>query len=305
MKRTDGESHLDYVPRTINAMLNEMQGMSQQQLLNILDDDPCQLYGASLVNDLEELPPRVSLSVSSSNLPAHPELLAQPPAHPKVLSPAVEEEMPPYVPSSAPCSNLPVNPEVLTPGVGEELTPYFPLSAPSSHLPAHPEVLAPPVDKEMPPYVPLSAPCSNLPANPEVLALGVGEELPAGFSQSSPISNLPADLPTYAELQARNRMWTTKVENFEEYSFNKEMEPTKSYNHKSLPIEYFSNLFPDELFEMIVKYTNKYAALKQSKFWTDTNVNEIKAFLAIIILMGIGPQSDIELYWSADPFYKT
>ncbi|CAG5023004.1 unnamed protein product [Parnassius apollo] len=184
------------------------------------------------------------------------------------------------------------------------MTPYVPLSAPSSHLPAHPEVLAPPVDKEMPPYVPLSAPCSNLPANPEVLALGIGEELPAGFSQSSLISNLPADLPTYAELQARNRMWTTKVENFEEYSFNKEMEPTKSYNHKSLPIEYFSNLFPDELFKMIVKYTNKYAALKQSKFWTDTNVNEIKAFLAIIILMGISSQSDIELYWSADPFYK-
>lgn len=43
---------------------------------------------------------------------------------------------------------------------------------------------------------------------------------------------------------------------------------------------------------------------KKNKFWKDTDINEIKGFLAIIILMGINPQSDIELYWSADPFYN-
>lgn len=222
----DEDPYLDYVPKPFDARLNEIQGMSNRQLLQILDDDASQAY--------EESP---------------------------------NEEIPPCITLSAPSQDLP---EMLTPSVDEESACGLFGSLPD--LPAHPEVLTPSVHEAMPPCVRFPAPSFSLPAN--------------------------------AELQVRDRTWTTHVENFNEYNFDKLLEPTKQYSQQSLPIEYFSNLFPDEIIQMIVEYTNKYASMKQSKFWSDTNVKELKAFLAIIILMGINPQSDIELYWSADPFYN-
>lgn len=44
--------------------------------------------------------------------------------------------------------------------------------------------------------------------------------------------------------------------------------------------------------------------MKRSKFWKDTNVPEVKAFLTIVMLMGLNILGDIELYWSSDPFYN-
>lgn len=211
------------------------------------------------------------------------------------------EEVSPCFALSVPSPDFP---EVLAPAVDEEIAPYVPLSAPLPDFHTHPEMLAPAVDEEISPCVPMFAPLPDLPTHPEMLAPAVNEEMAPCITMPGPSSGLPANIPTYAELQARDRTWTTDVENFDELNFGKEIEPTKSYSYQSLPIEYFSNLFPDEIFEMIVEYTNKYAKLKQSKFWSDTHVDEIKAFLAIIILMGINPQSDIELYWSADPFYN-
>ncbi|XP_037303476.1 uncharacterized protein LOC119193826 [Manduca sexta] len=251
--------YTDYVPKSLNARLNDIQGMSNRQLL-LLDGDARQSYEES---PNEEVSPCFALSVPS-------------PDFPEVLAPAVDEEIGPYVPLSAPLPDFHTHPEMFAPAVDEEISPCVPMFAPLPDLPTHPEMLAPAVNEEM-------APCITMPG---------------------PSSGLPANIPTYAELQARDRTWTTDVENFDELNFGKEIEPTKSYSYQSLPIEYFSNLFPDEIFEMIVEYTNKYAKLKQSKFWSDTHVDEIKAFLAIIILMGINPQSDIELYWSADPFYN-
>lgn len=84
----------------------------------------------------------------------------------------------------------------------------------------------------MPPCVRLPAPSSSLPA---------------------PSSSLPANVPTYAEFQVRDR---THIENFNEFNFDKLLEPTKPYSQQSLPIEYFSNLFPDEIIQMVVEYTN-------------------------------------------------
>lgn len=190
---------------------------------------------------------------------------------------------------------------MLTPSIDEESACVLFGSLPD--LPAHPEVLTPAVDEERAPCV-FFAPLPDLPVHPEILTPSVHEAMPPCVRLSTPSFSLPANMPTYAELQGRDRTWTTHVENFNEYNFDKLLEPTKQYSQQSLPIEYFSNLFPDEIIQMIVEYTNKYASMKQSKFWSDTNVKELKEFLAIIILMGINPQSDIELYWSADPFYN-
>lgn len=110
--------------------------------------------------------------------------------------------------------------------------------------------------------------------------------------------------PTYAELQAKQRRWSTKVGYFEDRDVSRHLQPTTKHDNRGTPFDHFMDMFPDELFQLIVENTNKYANIKGSQFWKDVDSNEIKAFLAIVILMGITPQSDIELYWNSDPFYN-
>lgn len=77
-----------------------------------------------------------------------------------------------------------------------------------------------------------------------------------------------------------------------------------SYTHKSQPIEYFSNLFPDEIINTIATESNRYATQKSSKNFQPTSSAEIKAFLGVMIMMGLHPLPDFELYWSSDRFYN-
>lgn len=70
-----------------------------------------------------------------------------------------------------------------------------------------------------------------------------------------------------------------------------------------MPIDYFESIFPSEIYKIIAENTNAYATFMFSLNWTPTNESEIKAYLGIIIMMGLHPLSDVELYWSSDPFY--
>ncbi|CAG4964425.1 unnamed protein product [Parnassius apollo] len=85
-----------------------------------------------------------------------------------------------------------------------------------------------------------------------------------GILHNPEFKKIPEE-PTYVELQSKRREWTTQIENFTTHHFNGELQSTKFYDHKSPPIDYFNNMFPDELFQVIVNNTNKYARLKNSK----------------------------------------
>lgn len=85
-------------------------------------------------------------------------------------------------------------------------------------------------------------------------------------------------------------------------------------------IEYFKLFFTDELLEEIVNESNRYAQDKINKMrplskksmwwtWKDITVVEFKAFLGVIINMGMHPKPDIDDYFSNDwlenqPFFK-
>ena len=82
------------------------------------------------------------------------------------------------------------------------------------------------------------------------------------------------------------------------------------------PTEYgiFSHFFDGEVIDLLVRETNRYAATtienkggmdslsQHSRFrkWKEVQANEMKAFLAIMLLMGIDRRSNYELYWTTE-----
>lgn len=128
-------------------------------------------------------------------------------------------------------------------------------------------------------------------------------------------SNLPVTLPdedpqTSATQRhtGRNRSVPREWKNVREThyipSFDKMAEPRSNYTHKTQPMDVFEKFFPDSVVEIIVAQTNRYALQKNCHSWSDTSTEEIKAYLGVLIMMGLNPLPDMELYWSSDPFYN-
>ena len=67
--------------------------------------------------------------------------------------------------------------------------------------------------------------------------------------------------------------------------------------------EIFDTFFSDKLVSVIVRETNRYAkdCLKKEDTTWETNVNEIRAFIGFIVLMGIEKLRHLYDYWSTSP----
>lgn len=86
--------------------------------------------------------------------------------------------------------------------------------------------------------------------------------------------------------------------------FDKKLQPLTKYSLKTQPVEIFQIFFPESLIKSIAIETNLYASQKNSNNWSDISLEEVKAFLGIMIMMGLSPLPDADLYWSTDPFYN-
>jgi hypothetical protein len=90
------------------------------------------------------------------------------------------------------------------------------------------------------------------------------------------------------------------------YTFTKNAGP-QFHLPDAEPMDYFSLFFNDELLDSIVVETNRYARHKISELqrslrsiwsrWSDVSVPEMKAFLGLIINMGLMPLPDTKDYW--------
>ena len=67
-------------------------------------------------------------------------------------------------------------------------------------------------------------------------------------------------------------------------------------------LELYDRFFTTDVWDLLVTETNRFAALRtqtrHSRPWKDTTVEELKAFIGILILMGIVRLPRLELYWS-------
>ncbi|XP_065653795.1 piggyBac transposable element-derived protein 4-like [Hydra vulgaris] len=76
-------------------------------------------------------------------------------------------------------------------------------------------------------------------------------------------------------------------------------------------LDFFELYFPVELVTLLVEETNWYARQffaanpDNSSIWEETNVAEIKTFIAVILLMGIIYKPKLSMYWSKDELYNT
>lgn len=91
--------------------------------------------------------------------------------------------------------------------------------------------------------------------------------------------------------------------------FSQHVGPTCSLPGTAKPIDYFMLFFDDNLLQLIVDETNLYAQqnpLSSTRYaWYDTTISEIKAFLGLIIMMGIKRLPSYIDYWSSNPLLGT
>ncbi|XP_033741799.1 piggyBac transposable element-derived protein 4-like [Pecten maximus] len=81
-------------------------------------------------------------------------------------------------------------------------------------------------------------------------------------------------------------------------------------------LDYFKEFVSEDIISTIVQETNRYAAdflashgtlpvHSRLRKWSPVSNNEMKAFLGMIIAMGLVTQANIQDYWSSDPVVST
>ncbi|XP_023724803.1 piggyBac transposable element-derived protein 4 isoform X1 [Cryptotermes secundus] len=95
-----------------------------------------------------------------------------------------------------------------------------------------------------------------------------------------------------------------------EYTFTKNAGPQLNLLPDAEPTDYFNLFFNNELLNNIIGETNRYARDKIAELqlsprsiwsrWSDVSTPEMKAFLGLIINMGLIPLPDVKDYWSSE-----
>ena len=88
--------------------------------------------------------------------------------------------------------------------------------------------------------------------------------------------------------------------------FEKPVGPSHSLPKAAKPLDYFFLFLPQTFFETASEETNRYARQKiaakgtPDPLWSETTAEEIRAYLSILIMMGIKKQPRLWCYWSTD-----
>ncbi|XP_036364210.1 piggyBac transposable element-derived protein 5-like [Octopus sinensis] len=96
--------------------------------------------------------------------------------------------------------------------------------------------------------------------------------------------------------------WSKELKEVFINNFSEETGSTHSLSQEAKPLDFFYLFFPECLFEAITAETNRYAECKQAgkkdSLWFPTTMDEIRAFFAINIIIGIRQLPRISNYWS-------
>ena len=76
--------------------------------------------------------------------------------------------------------------------------------------------------------------------------------------------------------------------------------PTVSPPYDAAPIEFFSQVYPPPLIDLIVEQTNLYAEQQGATGWVDTTPRELKAFLGFVMATSVHRVPRLNNIWSSD-----
>lgn len=76
--------------------------------------------------------------------------------------------------------------------------------------------------------------------------------------------------------------------------------PTEPLGCDTIPVDFFNQLFPDELWDLLVDQTNVYGHQKGTKYFSDTSLPEMQAFICLLYAMGIHHLPELNDYFSED-----
>jgi len=80
--------------------------------------------------------------------------------------------------------------------------------------------------------------------------------------------------------------------------------PKQAFLPNDEPVDFFCKFFDEDVFSMLVQQTNLYAAQCKIRHWNDTSFDEMKAFIAALIGMGLHEVPNVNMYWSSDPLFR-
>ncbi|KAK3786663.1 hypothetical protein RRG08_027619 [Elysia crispata] len=128
-----------------------------------------------------------------------------------------------------------------------------------------------------------------------------GAEVAAAATQPAHAA-VPADAAP--ALNGEDGDWSPEATDIIIQDFTEHTGPRHNLGPHACPLDFFWLMFPIALLTILVEETNRYAQQCIMRIpnssWYDTDINEMRAFLAIQIIFGIKQQPQLWMYWSED-----
>ena len=96
--------------------------------------------------------------------------------------------------------------------------------------------------------------------------------------------------------------WLDELTDVQNSEFCEEEGPTHNLPPNSTALDYFKLLLPMALIQLLVHQTNLYAEQCHAEGWDPVTLDEMRAYIGILIIMGVNQLPRYNMYWSKNPF---
>ena len=100
--------------------------------------------------------------------------------------------------------------------------------------------------------------------------------------------------------QRTSALWNTTDPATTYPEFDHEYGPTIALSYDAAPTDFFTQVYPPQLIDLIVEQTNVYAEQRGVTGWVDTTAREIEAFLGFVMATSVHSVPRLNNIWSSD-----